>query len=211
MNSIHSATLCCIVIIMSACTHRSMPVALVTMNQEINDRNGNTILIGKATRTRLEQAPYDSWFIKNYRDYIIDTTTALQLQPSIRNKRFLLFMGTWCGDSRREVPRIYKLLDYCGVSPAQIELITLSNHDSAYKQSPTHEEKGLHIIRVPTLLVMEHNKETGRIVETPVVTWEKDLLAILRSRDLGISGFNPKISKSLNLEIPLTFVGLKFE
>jgi hypothetical protein len=154
----------------------------VTFNQEIKGRRGDTILVGKGTRERLEQPPYDSWFTKNFSAYNIDTTTALQIRPSIKNKQFLLFMGTWCGDSRREVPRIYKLLDFCGVSPAQVQLIHLSNHDSAYKQSPTHEEKGLQIIRVPTLLIMTHNKETGRIVETPVVSWERDLLDILTGK-----------------------------
>ena len=187
MKSIHSAALCCIVIILSACTRTSIPAT--SMNQEIKGKRGDSILVGKSTRERLEQPPYNSWFTKNYSDYIVDTTTALQIRSSVKNKRFLLFMGTWCGDSRREVPRIYKLLDYCGISPAQVQLINVSNHDSAYKQSPTHEEKGLRIMRVPTLLVMAHNKETGRIVETPVVSWEKDLLAILTGK-----GYEPRYS-----------------
>ncbi len=32
-------------------------------------------------------------------------------------------MGTWCGDSRREVPRMYKILDYC-----QVKALTGSAH-----------------------------------------------------------------------------------
>jgi hypothetical protein len=182
MKSIHSVALCCFVITIYACSHKMISSSPVSMNQEIKDYRGNTILLGKSTRQRLEQPPYDSWFTQNYKDYIVDTTTALQVRSLVKNKRFLLFMGTWCGDSRREVPRIYKLLDYCGISPAQVELINLNNQGTDYKQSPTHEEKGLHIIRVPTLLVMVHNKETGRIVETPVVSWEKDLLAILTGK-----------------------------
>jgi hypothetical protein len=185
MKSIHKVALCCFVITIYACSHKMSSSSPVSMNQEIKDYRGNTILLGKSTRQRLEQPPYDSWFTQNYNDYIVDTTTAQEImgkRRSIKNIRFVLFMGTWCGDSRREVPRIYKLLDYCGISPAQVQLINLNNQGTDYKQSPTHEEKGLHIIRVPTLLVMVHNKETGRIVETPVMSWEKDLLAILSGK-----------------------------
>lgn len=147
-------------------------------NTEYKDASGNINLLGKSSRQRLAQAPFDTWFNKNYADYTIDTIAADQLKPLLQNKQFVIFMGTWCGDSRREVPRMYKLLDYCGVKPAQIQLINVNNHDTAYKQSPGHEEKGLYIFRVPDLLVYENNKEVGRIVESPVATIEKDLLAI---------------------------------
>jgi hypothetical protein len=151
-------------------------------NLEVKDKNGNLLLLGKSTRERLQQAPYDSWFNTTYNDYLIDSATANQLKSMLKGKRFQIFMGTWCGDSRREVPRIYKLLDYCGIPASQIELINVDYHDSAYKQSPTHEERGLQIHRVPNLLVYEKNKELGRVVESPVTTWEKDLLAILQQQ-----------------------------
>jgi tetratricopeptide (TPR) repeat protein len=54
----------------------------------------------------------------------------------------------------------------------------VSNQDSVYKQSPGHEELGLNIHRVPDLLVYEKNKEMGRVVESPVISLEKDLLSI---------------------------------
>jgi thiol-disulfide isomerase/thioredoxin len=150
------------------------------IDYEVKDSKGNIKLLGKTTRQRLAQPPFDSWFTKNYNAYTPDTNTAVQLKPLIRHKKFLIFMGTWCGDSRREVPRIYKLLDCCGVQPAQVQLVNVDNADTAYKQSPGHEEKGLNIRRVPTLLIYENNHELGRVIESPVVLWEKDLLAILK-------------------------------
>jgi hypothetical protein len=78
------------------------------------------------------------------------------------------------------VPRLYKLLDYCGIAQSEIELVNVDYRDSAYKKSPTHEEKGLQIIKVPDLLIYEKEKELGRVVESPVTSWEKDLLAILK-------------------------------
>lgn len=135
--------------------------AQTTYNLEVKDKNGNLLLLGKSTRERLQQAPYDSWFNTTYNDYLIDSATANQLKSMLKGKRFQIFMGTWCGDSRREVPRIYKLLDYCGIPASQIELINVDYHDSAYKQSPTHEERGLQIHRVPDLLVYEKIKSSA--------------------------------------------------
>jgi tetratricopeptide (TPR) repeat protein len=64
-----------------------------------------------------------------------------------------------------------------------VELITVSGEDSLYKQSPGHEEKGLNIHRVPNLLVYEGKTEMGRVVESPVISWEKDLLTILTKQE----------------------------
>lgn len=162
-------------------------IAQPNYNFEIKDKNGNAVLLGKTTRERLQQAPFDAWFISGYDGYKIDTAAANQLKPFLKNKRFLIFMGSWCGDSRREVPRMYKLLDYCGIPSSQIELVNVDYRDSVYKQSPTHEERGLNIHRVPDLLVYDKQVEIGRVVESPVISWEKDLLAILKDE-----GYTPK-------------------
>ena len=64
-------------------------------------------------------------------------------------------MGTWCGDSKREVPRFYKILDEMGVKEQDIQLYNLDNRGDAYKQSPGGEEKGqahspgAHFYRLP--------------------------------------------------------------
>lgn len=196
MKLIH-ISLIIIVTLITACNRHTAPTATAQAPvpaqaapvhaTEYKDAAGNTHLLGNTPRERLTQAPFDTWFNKNYTDYTIDTNTANQLKPLLKNKQFVIYMGTWCGDSRREVPRMYKLLDYCGVKPSQIQVINVNNHDTAYKQSPQHEERGQYIFKVPDLLVYENNKEKGRIVETPVATLEKDLLAIADNK-----GYAPK-------------------
>ena len=150
-----------------------------SINRQIADDRGNKNLIGLCNKKALEKKPYSVWFNKNYANYQIDTVTAEKLKPGLAGKQITLFMGTWCGDSRREIPRIFKILDYCGVSENRIKLVMLSREDSTYKQSPTHEEKGLNIHRVPDLIVYDNGQEMGRIVESPIISLEKDLLSIL--------------------------------
>jgi hypothetical protein len=149
--------------------------------QKLKDASGNEILLGKCSRRALEQAPFVQWFRASYDQYTVDTATCRFIEPLLKQKRITIFMGTWCGDSRREVPRILKMLDCCNFSPDQLQLIMVSNQPETYKQSPLHEEAGRNIVRVPTIIVEENEKEKGRIVEYPVVSLEKDLLSILRS------------------------------
>jgi tetratricopeptide (TPR) repeat protein len=146
-----------------------------SVNKESKTANGNVMLIGRCTEERLQQAPFDSWFVKNYNDYSVDTINAEKIKSRLKQKKIKIFMGTWCGDSRREVPRMFKILNYCGVKSTQIELIMLDDRDSVYKQSPDHEERGMNIHRVPDFIVFDNKKEIGRIVESPVVSLEKDL------------------------------------
>lgn len=172
MNSTYITVITTLFLLFTACTPKMA-------SQEATDKKGNLMLLGKTSRQRLAAAPFDAWYTNNYNNYVVDSITANQVKPLLRNKRFLLFMGTWCGDSRREVPRMYKILDYCRVKPTQIQLINLNNSDAAYKQSPQHEEQGLNIRRVPTLLIYEGEREVGRVVESPVTSLEKDILAIV--------------------------------
>ncbi len=145
---------------------------------ETTDKYGNKMLLGRCTKKSLQQEPYARWFIKNYSDYKIDTQACEQLKRKLAGKNFEIFMGTWCGDSKREVPRMFKILDYCGIKSSQIKLIMVNNKDSMYKQSPQHEERGMNIHRVPDFIVFDNKKEKGRIIESPVISLEKDLLAI---------------------------------
>jgi tetratricopeptide (TPR) repeat protein len=146
--------------------------------KEYMNTKGNPVLLGTHTKKDLQQSPYNAWFDKNYTEYKIDSVTADQLKPFLKNKQFEIFMGTWCGDSKREVPRMFRILEYAGVQPSQIKLVMVDNRDSTYKQSPAHEEKGKGIHHVPDLIVYDNEKEMNRVIESPVVSLEQDLLTI---------------------------------
>jgi len=169
--------------IVISCNSKLTPQHGEVLNKQSTDTHGNPMLLGKCTREKLTDTPYASWFKKNYDDYSVDTATAEILREKLKNKNLMIFMGTWCGDSRREVPRMFKILDYCGIKPVDIQLIMVDSHDSVYKQSPTHEERGLNIHRVPDLLVFQKGNEIGRIVESPVNSLEKDLVAIVEGHN----------------------------
>lgn len=87
----------------------------------------------------------------------------------------LVFFGTWCGDSRREVPHFLKIADQSGIDSSRIRLYGL---DRSKKSSDGLSDK-YHIEKVPTFIFLKNGDEVGRITEKPTGTLEADMLAIL--------------------------------
>jgi len=171
-----------LLIVSIACHRAAMPSATPVVNAEIQNDRKQTILAGHCTISILQAKNYKEWYDKSYNAYQTDTNTIEQLKPLLTGKTIEIFMGSWCGDSKREVPRMYKILQQAGMDTNQVRLIFVDNSLKAYKQSPQHEEQGKNIHHVPTMIVYDGNKEKGRIIESPVVSLEKDLLAILTTQ-----------------------------
>ncbi|NND11112.1 MAG: hypothetical protein HKN96_07865 [Flavobacteriaceae bacterium] len=156
----------------------------LTEAQRINQENtsGKTsFLLGIINKEGLTSTNYNSWFSKNYDDYQPEESVINELVKNLKDYDILLFMGTWCGDSKREVPRFYKILETANFPMEKLTAVALSNKAGMYKKSPGHEEKGLNIHRVPTFIFFKDGKEVNRIVEEPVDNLEKDILEIITS------------------------------
>ncbi|GAB5565325.1 MAG: hypothetical protein Wins2KO_23880 [Winogradskyella sp.] len=152
------------------------------LNKEITDE-GNPFLLGKIDKSGLTSDNYNQWFSENYDNYQVDNNIINDLKTTLNNFTITVFMGTWCGDSKREVPRFYKILEASNFPMHQLTVIALSSKPYMYKQSPRHYEAGLNIHRVPTFIFYKNGKEINRIVEHPVESLEKDMLYITTSND----------------------------
>ena len=158
-------------------------ITFAQLNTLVSDANGNQKLLGQINSEGLRQAPFGDWFNTNYNTYDINQQIVQRLQPDLSKFQIKVFLGTWCGDSKREVPRFYHILDAVNFPNAQLEVIAVDNARDTYKQSPTAEEKGLNIHRVPTFIFYKDGKEVNRIVESPVETLERDMLSIIKNED----------------------------
>lgn len=161
------------------CLFFSVPGLAQDLNQIYLDADSNQHLIGLCDRTALEEAPFAEWFESGYSFYEVDQNLISRVAGQLEGISFDIFMATWCGDSRREVPRFYKVLDALGVGEEQIRLVNVYRDAPHYKQSPTHEEQGKLLHRVPSFIVYRDGDEIGRIVEFPVTSLEMDLVQIL--------------------------------
>jgi len=145
-------------------------------------------LLGRCTAEQLDEEPFAEWSREEYNGYSPNAAILEELRTvDTEGTRFTVFLGTWCGDSRREVPRLLKLFDSMGLPEGSVELVGLDRTDEALKQSPDREERGKEIYRVPTLIVERNGEEISRLVEHPVVSLERDLLAILNGSDYSPS------------------------
>ena len=88
-------------------------------------------------------------------------------------------MGSWCEDSHRDVPQLYKILDEAKFDESKLKVISVDED----KLTPEGFEKDMDIQNVPTIILYKNNKELGRIVEYPIQTLEKDMLSILSGKE----------------------------
>jgi thiol-disulfide isomerase/thioredoxin len=147
------------------------------------------ILYGICTKDSLLQEPYSKWYSPNYTDYKPHTETISSLQKQDwKGITIKVFFGSWCGDSKREVPRFMQVLHQTPIAETNVQIIGLGGSDSLYKKSPTNEEKDMGIFRVPVFVIYKNGKEINRINEYPSISLEKDLLAIV-SKEVYIPNY----------------------
>lgn len=135
-------------------------------------------LEGITSQAALKETPYSTWFNRNYDNYKLDETTVKAIKKNLKGVTVKAFMGTWCGDSRREIPHFYKLLEKVGFDENDLEMIAVDRR----KKTADNLEDGLNIIRVPTFIFYKKGKEMGRYVEYARETLEKDILKILTKK-----------------------------
>lgn len=168
------------ILIWAAACHRAIvPANTPVINTEIKNESGQLILAGHCSPAAMQLPNYKVWFDKSFNSYAIDSAAVQQLKPFLKGKSMEIFLGSWCGDSKKEVPRMLKILETAGVDTAMISLIFVDNSTTTYKQSPQHEEKDKNIHHVPTFIIYNGKWEMGRIIEAPIISLEKDMLAIL--------------------------------
>lgn len=113
----------------------------------------------------------------------IDESTAEKLGEVSEGATVEVYFGTWCSDSLREVPRLWKSLHAVdGKIPFSVEYVALDRNFDAGDASI----EGKEIQFVPTFLVHRDGEEVGRIVESSPRTLERELLALLNGESEGV-------------------------
>jgi len=130
--------------------------------------------LGWISREVLLGARYPE-FAAVYKAAVIPPEFTELIAETQKGAEFLVFLGTWCGDSRREVPRFLRILDDAGVEHSHVRLYNLDRS----KTSGDGLTERWAIERVPTFIVLRHGREVGRIVERPRSTLEGDVLSLL--------------------------------
>jgi len=141
-------------------------------------KDGQTaILNGIVTKYILQNDSSFKWYITNHANYTPDADALKAMEASKGAVQYIIFGGTWCGDTKQILPQFFKLQELSGVTDNNISFFamdrtkkTLGNVGHAFK-----------ITNVPTIIVMKEGKEIGRVVEHGKSgKWDKDLTEILK-------------------------------
>jgi hypothetical protein len=139
-----------------------------------------SVLVGATTRDQVEAAP--EW-VQAEVDARPDAATAQALAAVEPGAEVTIYLGTWCGDSRREVSRFWKAVDAAGGSvPFAVHYVGVDHA----KKEPADLLKQDDVRYLPTLIVRRGGHEVGRIVETSPHGVEQDLLALLSAKATGV-------------------------
>ncbi|RZL37110.1 MAG: thioredoxin [Pedobacter sp.] len=159
----------------------AMNVSAQEINKKIHDQARNKdVLINVCTREGITSFPeFKEMYDPIYAAYVPDAATLIELKKLVKNEKIKIVFGTWCGDSKVNVPNFFKVLDALHFKEKNVEIIAVDGN----KKAENGIIDGLDIQRVPTFIVFDKKgKELGRIVEHPKTTLEADLLEIYKKK-----------------------------
>lgn len=134
-------------------------------------------IVGKGTISLIFGTPHQDWYEAQYVNTQLDIATIQKFPQHLEdNFKILIVAGSWCEDTRKQLPHLIKILDYWHVKP-EYEIIFVNKE----KKSKEKGYKKLKIELVPTFIFFNSKeKEVGRIIESPKENLEKDMLNILQ-------------------------------
>lgn len=132
------------------------------------------VLVGPATREQIEGA-VPEWVQAEVESH--PDAKAVEVLAAVEpGAEVTIFLGTWCGDSRREVSRFWRSVDDAG-GAARFKVTYVAVDRQKKEPAGSVTENGIRFL--PTFIVRREGREVGRIVETAPHGIEGDLAALL--------------------------------
>ncbi|WP_203295996.1 thioredoxin family protein [Luteirhabdus pelagi] len=145
------------------------------LNEIVPNEEYDTIMLGRINRNGLQQEPFSGWFTSTYDVQPVDSSMVNKIEPLLQDVSITVFMGTWCSDSQREIPHLYKILDAADFDYDKFTVYAVDD----MKTTPSNIEEEYNIAYVPTIIFSKNGEEMDRFVEYAQNTLEEDIYAIL--------------------------------
>lgn len=137
------------------------------------------MIVGQFQKEDLQQGAYVSWFNSGYESYSPSEDAMETIKNNISEYEIVAFMGTWCPDSRREVPQFFKILDQADYDLSKLKIIGVDRS----KTTPDNLQEGHSLKRVPTFIFYKNGKEVNRYVEYAKESLAEDIAAIVSGEE----------------------------
>lgn len=109
-------------------------------------------------------------FAKEYANFDPSAAQLRDIQ-ALAGKEVTTLFGTWCHDSKREVPRLLKLLELANVPVKQLTLVAVSRQ----KDDPEGYSEKYELEYTPTIVISDGGIEIARIIERPKGSLAQDI------------------------------------
>lgn len=157
-----------------------------TENNEYNKttqhpETGKRMLTGKVTQDGLHKInDFIEYYQEEYKTYSPDIGPLMQILPKLESSKIKIILGTWCIDSKQQVPRFLKILEKLNYPVEELEMLAVDRNLEAEGEVNPVEDYNLK--RIPTFIFYnQEGEEIGRIVESPEATLEEDILQIFNN------------------------------
>lgn len=137
------------------------------------------MIVGEFTIEDLQKEPYATWFNSGFESFNPADEAMQTIKDNISEYEVVVFMGTWCPDSRREVPKLLKILDQADFDLSNLSMVGVDRS----KTTPEKLEAEYDIKRVPTIIFLKDGKEVNRFVEYAKESIEADIAKIVSGED----------------------------
>lgn len=128
---------------------------------EVSNDQGVKILKGVINRRLIENDTSFRWFSENMRYGQTDPAAIESFRKNKNKFNLVVFGGTWCHDTQNLLPGFYRLVDKSGYPENKITLIGVDRAKTTLNNLQTKYG----VTRVPTFIVMQGDREVGRVVE----------------------------------------------
>jgi hypothetical protein len=112
-----------------------------------------------------------------------DPEAVRALRSAPRGAEVVVYLGVWCPDSQREVPRLWKAFEQAG-GPLPFS-VTYVGVDHG-KRDPGGTAQAVGLRYVPTVIVRKGGREVGRVVESAPGGIERALADLLSGARSGV-------------------------
>lgn len=126
-----------------------------------------------------ETGPDEIFLLKDWKEiydnYKPDEKIISKINALSRKFEVEIYLGTWCKDSKNNVPKLIKIFK-------TIKKVKVKYFAILWRKAERSEIYKLKDIkRIPTIIFYSKEKEIGRIIENPKKTIEKDTFEIIKN------------------------------
>jgi hypothetical protein len=110
----------------------------------------------------------------------VDSSVLAELNGRLNDVSITIITGTWCSDSRVELPAFFKIIDYLRYPEEKLTMIAV-NEEKEIPGSSILDKYNLEL--VPSFIFYRNGSELGRIQEMPEESLEKDMVRIVTGQE----------------------------